>query len=141
MDDDVMTQMSTEQAWAFLADQKLGRLAYNLFGDIGIAPLNHVVTGEQIVFRTAEGNKLLGLATAGEVAYEVDAVGDGKAWSVVARGNARELEGHEAEAADELPLKPWLPTLKYHYIAIDVTEISGREFVLGEEPERTFGVY
>ena len=40
------------------------------------------------------------------------------------------------QEADELPLKPWLPTLKYNYVEITPEEISGRRFQLGEEPER-----
>lgn len=142
MDDmDAIVEMTQDEAWSFLAQERLGRLAFRLFEAVEIVPMNHVVDGDRIIFRTAEGNKLLGIATAGEVAFEVDWVGDGEAASVIAFGHARILEGHEAEHADTLPLHPWIPTLKYNYVAIDVTRISGRRFHLGEEPERTFGVY
>ena len=40
---------------------------------------------------------------------------------------------HEADA---LPLKPWIPTLKYNYVRIVPTSLSGRSFQRGEEPDR-----
>ena len=56
---------------------------------------------------------------------------------MIIKGQARLLNSNEEiRHADSLPLKPWLPTLKYNYVEIVPRSISGREFTLGEEPER-----
>ena len=39
-------------------------------------------------------------------------------------------------AAEDLPLKPWTPSLKYNFVEITPREVSGRVFRLGEEPQR-----
>ena len=42
----------------------------------------------------------------------------------------------EVEDADKLPLRPWLPTLKYHYVRVSAESMSGRRFRRGPEPDR-----
>ncbi len=71
--------------------------------------------------------------------FEADNVDEagGTAWSVIVKGNARALKSNEEiREADQLPLKPWLPTLKYNYVEVTPSDISGRKFQLGDEPER-----
>ena len=65
-----------------------------------------------------------------DVAFEIDEFGDEEAHSVVVRGRARQLERHELDALDQLPLRPWVDTAKFNVIAIDVDEINGRRFEL-----------
>ncbi|HEY0258373.1 MAG TPA: pyridoxamine 5'-phosphate oxidase family protein, partial [Lacisediminihabitans sp.] len=89
------------------------------------------------LFRTAEGTKLLELTINSAIAFETDSYTDTEAWSVVVKGTAKTLVHQEdIDAADLLPLTPWIPTLKYIYVRIVPTEISGRRFLLGSEPER-----
>ena len=53
------------------------------------------------------------------------------------RGHAHRLAtSDEVAEADRLPLRPWLPTLKYNYVRIEPTSLSGRAFHRGPEPER-----
>jgi hypothetical protein len=40
------------------------------------------------------------------------------------------LDEHEEHRAENLPLRPWVPTLKYNVVELEVTEISGRRFEL-----------
>ena len=91
-----------------------------------------------MLFRsTAEGSKLFTVSINDRVLFEADDHTEDKAWSVIVKGRARILQRtDEIQEADELPLKPWLPTLKYNYVEITPEEISGRRFQLGEEPER-----
>ena len=46
-----------------------------------------------------------------------------------------ELQG-EIDEADALPLTPWIPTLKYRWVRIAPTSLSGRWFVRAPEPDR-----
>lgn len=128
------------ESWQLLGTHTVGRLVTHVGDVVDIFPVNYVVDGESIVLRTAEGTKLTEMLIGGEVLFEVDEHTETEAWSVVLRGRARRLET-EAEilAADALPLRPLVPTLKRNYVRIEVSSLSGRKFELGEEPPR-YGV-
>lgn len=134
--------LSTDESLELLATKTFGRLVVHRTNDVDLFPLNYTVSEGKIYLRTAEGTKLFSLNLNGDVLFEADNVeqtGDatGEAWSVIVKGQARILTtSDEINAAEELPLKPWLPTLKYNYVEITPEEISGRRFQLGEEPER-----
>ena len=132
-----MTLLSDQECVDRLATQELGRLVTSAAGILDIFPVNYVVDRRDIVFRTAEGSKLTELTINDEVLFEADSWTDADAWSVVVRGRARRLDtSAEGQAADELPLRPWLPTLKYNYVRITPESLSGRAFLRGEEPDR-----
>lgn len=136
---DVIQNLSDEESLDLLATKTFGRLVVRRKDDMDLFPLNYLVHEGEIYFRTAEGSKLFSLTLNNDVLFEADNVdGDSQeAWSVVVKGTARTLSSNaEIEAADQLPLKPWLPTLKYNYVVVSPNEISGRKFHLGDEPER-----
>lgn len=129
--------LKEDEALELMGNQQLGRLVVRIKGDFDIYPLNYVVNEGKIYFRTAEGSKLFTVSINERVLFEADDHIEDKAWSVIVKGRARTLQRtDEIQKADELPLKPWLPTLKYNYVEITPEEISGRRFQLGEEPER-----
>lgn len=137
MHNDVVTVLGDAECWELLAQEELGRLVTQVGDVLDIFPVNYVVDGESIVFRTAEGSKLVELTVNDEVLFEVDHYTDDRAWSVVVRGQAHRLDTEdEVEAADDLPLRPWLPTLKYNYVRVRAASMSGRAFVRGPEPDR-----
>ena len=127
---DVVVTLPEEEAWEFLRGRELGRLAYHLVGEVHIAPVNYAVSEGRVVFRTAPGSKLLGVVMNQDVAFEVDTFDEHEATSVIARGTATLLRDEEADRAAQLPLHSWVPTDKDEFVAIDVTEISGRSFRL-----------
>ena len=129
--------LKEDEALELMGDQQLGRLVVRIKDDFDIYPLNYVVNEGKIYFHTAEGSKLFTVSINDRVLFEADDHTEDKAWSVIVKGRARILQRtDEIQEADELPLKPWLPTLKYNYVEITPEEISGRRFQLGEEPER-----
>lgn len=133
----VISYLDDQECLDRLSTQQLGRLVAQAAGVLDIFPVNYVVDGRDIVFRTAEGSKLTELTIHDGVLFEVDHYTDDGAWSVVVRGRARRLDtSAEVEAADALPLKPWIPTLKYNYVRITPDSLSGRAFQRGEEPDR-----
>ncbi|MFT4086662.1 MAG: pyridoxamine 5'-phosphate oxidase family protein [Gordonia sp. (in: high G+C Gram-positive bacteria)] len=134
---DPVQRLEEDQCWNMLNETVFGRLALSVDGEPEIFPLNIHATGGKIYFRTGEGTKLAEIAVNGRVAFETDGFTSRVGWSVVAKGTARILTGsREILEADELPLKPWVPTLKTNYVVIDVEEISGRRFAFGPEPDR-----
>jgi len=132
-----IVELDTTECWAMLRSTTLGRIAVSAADSVDIFPLNYAVDGESIVFRTAPGTKLLELAINDHVAFEIDGHDESEAWSVVVKGVAERVERQsEMDAAEELGLTPWIPTLKYRWVRIHPTEVSGRRFARGEEPER-----
>ena len=133
---DVMVRLSDDEARKLLQTQTLGRLVERIGDHIEVFPINIASDGERIVFRTAPGTKLAGLVAADEIVFETDQVTDDEAWSVVVRGTARILEREDEIAkAEEFDLRPLVPTVKRVFVELAVAEISGRRFVLGDEPE------
>jgi nitroimidazol reductase NimA-like FMN-containing flavoprotein (pyridoxamine 5'-phosphate oxidase superfamily) len=136
-DPDPVRLLSSEECWELLLSASFGRLAASVADDIEIFPLNFVAVDRRLLFRTAEGTKLLALTVNNRVALETDDIGRADAWSVVVKGIARVLDTQaEIDAADALPLRPLIPTLKYIWVEITPTEITGRRFNLEPEPER-----
>ena len=133
---DPVEPLSEEESWAFLESQEFARLAFAIAGEPDIVPINIYARDRIVYFRTAEGSKLLGITVNANVALEADAIAGDQATSVIVHGTARELErDSEYDYADSLPLRSWVPTLKYHYVAITCEEITGRRFHLGEPQE------
>ena len=130
-------KLDVEQCWELLGGASLGRLAMSVAGQPEIYPINFIAHDRKLSVRTAEGTKLLELTINSKVAFETDEVGTKSAWSVVVKGTARILEKQsEVERAEELPLLPLIPTLKYVWVEITPAEVTGRRFALGPEPDR-----
>lgn len=133
------TVLTEDESWSVLQRSYYGRLAVCVAGQPDIYPINFIAHHGVLLMRTNPGNKLAGLTVNEKVAFEVDQVLDDEAWSVVVEGTARVIVSQsEIDEADKLPLKPWIPTRKYTYVEIVPTQVSGRHFELGEEPERYY---
>jgi len=129
--------LDATECWRLLRTSDIARLAVSVSGQPDIFPLNYVVDGERLLFRTAQGTKLVHVLVNERVALEVDGIHSDEVWSVVVKGTARILDDQsEIDAADRLPLRPLAPTLKYVYVEVTPHELTGRRFVPGPEPER-----
>jgi nitroimidazol reductase NimA-like FMN-containing flavoprotein (pyridoxamine 5'-phosphate oxidase superfamily) len=128
--------LSDDECWSLLAGQEVGRLAISIADHPDIFPVNFVVDGGAVVFRTAEGTKLAASVLGVAVAFEVDGYSpeSGQAWSVVLKGRAEEIETmDEMWAALDLPLFPWHATPKNRYVRIVTDEVTGRRFTVRDD--------
>ncbi|HYN30721.1 MAG TPA: pyridoxamine 5'-phosphate oxidase family protein [Dermatophilaceae bacterium] len=126
-----VTALPEDECWHMLREQEFGRLAFHLLDEVHIVPINYAVDDhDQLVFRTAEGSKLLGLTINDDVAFEIDEYTEEAARSVVVRGRAHQLEGRDADETDVLPLRPWVDTAKFNVVAIEADQVTGRRFEL-----------
>ena len=131
-----ITVLSEDESWYLLASMTLGRLVTNAAGQPEIFPVNFVVQRPTVLFRTAEGTKLLSAVMDDRVAFEADDHGVEEGWSVIVKGRAHVLStSAELERADRAQLLPWTPTVKPRYVRIVATEITGRRFQFGTEPD------
>ena len=127
---DDLYELHPEECWEQLCLQEFGRLAFTVVDELHITPINYVVDGRTLLFRTAAGSKLFGVELGGEVAFEIDEIGDDIATSVVVRGTARRLEEDEEHRTENLPLRPWVGSNKPFVVEIAPTEVTGRRYPL-----------
>ena len=130
MNDEVVTQLSHDECWRMLREEEFGRLAFRLVDEVHITPINYAVDHDTLLFRTAEGNKLLSVAMGAEVAFEIDQYDEDAARSVVIRGEARILPEDEEHRSENVPLRPWVGTPKYNVVEIIPRVVTGRAFRL-----------
>lgn len=131
------TNMSDDDAWKFLEHTHFGRLALSVANVPDIFPINYLAHDGKLLLRTNPGTKLAEMTINRQVAFEIDGIAESEAWSVVVQGTARVVESQtEIDRLSELPLTPWLQTLKYTFVEITPTSLRGIRFPLGTEPER-----
>jgi len=135
--DQPVTVLSENENWDLLGSVSLGRLVTNFAGEPEIFPVNFVVQDHTVLFRTAEGTKLFSAVANHAVVFEVDDHNLIEGWSVIVRGRARLLKTDaDIRHAEHAQLLPWTATLKPHYVRITPTEVTGRRFRFGPEPDR-----
>ena len=114
-----------EECMKLLRTQPVGRFAVGQ-GEAPphVVPVNYVVDGENIVFRSGPGTKLT-LVAGGVVSFEVDSIDpvrrDG--WSVLIGGRAYQAFAHEVE---HLRLESYAKGEKERWVRIEPDVVTGR---------------
>ena len=102
--------LDVAQCYELLATDTVGRIVYTDGAMPAITPVNYVLDGHHVVFRTAEGSRLARAVSGAVVAFEVDQLDRATrtGWSVVVTGVAREIgEGSDQGRNAALTLAPW----------------------------------
>ena len=123
--------LDEDACWELAASAELGRMAIRGYDEVDIFPVNFLVTGRKIYFRSGPGSKLMDLTRWPLVAFECDGMRDAVRWSVVVRGIASPMGlEHEIIESGVLDLATWAPGEKFNYVCLDPRSISGRQFRL-----------
>ena len=131
-----VTVLSDDDSWNLISGVHLGRLVTVVDGRPEIFPVNFVVQRRSVLFRTAEGTKLFSAVMNDQVLFEADDHTVAEGWSVIVRGTAKVLFGaDEIHDAEQAGLYPWIATQKLRFVSVTASEITGRRFVFGPEPE------
>lgn len=132
MVDEGASVLPVSECWDLLTSLTLGRLVTSVDGQPDIFPVNYVVQRHTVLFRTAEGTKLVSTAINNRVLFEVDDHNVAEGWSVIVRGTARSLHTfEELEDAEKAHVLPWTTSEKSHYVRIIPEAITGRRFRFG----------
>lgn len=142
MDDERWNAMTVTECRALLARHRVGRVAV-VDGDLPmVVPVNFVLDGDEVVFRTGRGSKLDAALQGAGVAFEIDGFDERNrtGWSVLVRGYARQVtDRDERSRLQELPLVPWAPGEKPHYVRIRAAQVTGRRISLPDLPSDSWG--
>jgi uncharacterized protein len=112
-----------------LASVPVGRIGFFADGELMILPVNHLVEGQHVVFRTAAGSKLSAAENCDAVVFEADSYDDldRSGWSVVVNGLAEVIDDAETGRLSGLGLHPWSSAVEHPFwIRIRPTSVSGR---------------
>lgn len=123
-----------DECLALLRKTSVGRLAFVVDDWPVVLPINYVLDGHDIVFRTDPGTKLSAIRWAPQVAVEVDAfqVQRRSGWSVLVHGVAEEVTDHdEIERLGGLRLTPWDAGDKRTWVRVRVVQVTGRRLPAG----------
>jgi hypothetical protein len=123
--------LDQDACWAHLGEAQVGRLAFEAPDRIAIVPLNYVVRGPRLVFRTSSDAELF-TEQRMSVSFEVDGWDGGGAWSVVACGALhRNTDVDSVALENEIGLVPWPPddgAPRTTLVELIVGQVTGRAF-------------
>jgi nitroimidazol reductase NimA-like FMN-containing flavoprotein (pyridoxamine 5'-phosphate oxidase superfamily) len=125
-----LTDIPTVECWQLLAECAVGRVGLLVAGRPEVLPVNYVLDGEHILFRTAESSVLTEAAST-VVAFEVDRFADSsrEGWSVLLQGRAEDISraiDANSERMRSLELVTWAPGARHRWFRINPDKVTGR---------------
>src|SRR3546814_800981 len=100
-----------------------------------IHSVQFVVHEQSLMLRNVPDVELFAIASHPVVAFQVDEADDTSLVSVVVKGEADGVElQSKIDAADQLPLVPWVSAQQHTWLQVTPTSLSGRRY------ERTPGM-
>ncbi|MEU1392243.1 MULTISPECIES: pyridoxamine 5'-phosphate oxidase family protein [unclassified Nonomuraea] len=129
LDSSGLQVLSREECLRLLSSTPIGRIVFTDRALPAVQPVNFCLDGERVVIRTSIGSKLAAATRHAVVAFEADEFDPAMrtGWSVTAVGHARAVtDPAEMARLAALPLSPWAPGSRDHYIVVDAEQVSGR---------------
>ena len=123
--------ITVEECLVLLGAKNLGRLAFMRDRLPEVLPVNYLLHEGAVIFRSDYGGKVDELVGA-QVAFEIDEVDPRhrSGWSVVVTGRAEEIwQPDELIKIRHLPLRPWAPGEREHWMRIWPGSLTGRRIV------------
>ena len=126
----VLETLTTEQCREHLAGGGVGRFLFvePRQGPVAI-PVNYLMDGDGIVFRTGSQTSVAGAVSQQQVSFDVDHFDDAlsEGWSVLLSGTARIItDPAELEHAAALGIEPWAGGDRDVYVRMSASQITGR---------------
>ncbi|MCX4960617.1 helix-turn-helix domain-containing protein [Streptomyces virginiae] len=130
--DTELVELGEAECRRLLSTHGIGRVAICTAEGPAIVPVNYVVAGDDIAFRTS-GEALLARAAGTDVAFEVDHIDDTmkQGWSVMAVGEVSGVtDGDALQRLDALARSlPWAGGHRTHWMSVTPVRFTGRRVV------------
>ncbi|WP_344949110.1 pyridoxamine 5'-phosphate oxidase family protein [Actinomadura miaoliensis] len=132
--DEPIQVLDRQTCLALLRGVPIGRVAWaDDDGRVTVLPVNFVMDGDTVVFRTAEGAKLAAVARERPMIFEADDVEPALkvGWSVLAEGPATIItDADEQRWLETLGLAPWVTDARPYFVRIAARHVTGRRLPL-----------
>ena len=139
MSEDLSTRLEVldvDECLELLSRHTVGRAAFaDEGGAVHVIPVNYLLHAGTVVFRTTYGRLLDALHRA-SASFQIDEVDEERrtGWSVLVQGTAEEVSHpDELGAFRDLPLRPWAPGERHHFVQILPRAITGRRITASVE--------
>ncbi len=131
----VAEELSQEQCWDLLRSNTTGRFGFVQQGRVVILPVNYLVDGQSIYFRTAEDGSIAEAVPSLESSFQID---DSRAdrsegWSVLVSGASSRVEDQDllTRLWGKVMAEPWAGGARNLFIRIQAHKVTGRHMHLG----------
>ena len=125
----ILQTLTAAECYDLLSSGGVGRVAFTTADGPVVLPVNYVMVGQTVIFRTAPDTLLAGCLN-GPAGFEVDRLDEAlsQGWSVLVTGRAvrvtseaevRHLEQHNS-------LRPWAGGARDVYVRVIPRKITGR---------------
>jgi uncharacterized protein len=127
--------LPVDECLRLLASAAIARVGFVADGEVVILPVNDVVDGQDVIFRTAYGSKVAAAGGQDRAAFEADYYNEEtrSGWSVLVSGRAEVVDA-EADiqrlslSLSRLGVYPWISAVRHPFwIRIRPTSVSGRQ--------------
>ena len=127
-----LVEMSPEECLELLGTKKVGRVAYCAPDGPEVLPLNYVMEGDAVLFRTSPHSALGQRLRLDVAAFQVDEIDDytESGWSVLVRGMVTAVEREDLPPADKRP-EPWAEGNRPLHLRLTPRTITGRRLLPG----------
>ena len=135
-DEDRLEAFGPEVCRRLLRRHRFGRIAVTDADGPVIFPVNYMMDGDSIVFRTDEGTKLHSARAGATVAFEIDGVDPVHrlGWSVLARGVLEPVAATDASSERAvLPAAPYPEGRRTHVVRISSPHLTGRRIPVSRD--------
>jgi nitroimidazol reductase NimA-like FMN-containing flavoprotein (pyridoxamine 5'-phosphate oxidase superfamily) len=124
-----LEEIDRDDCLSLMATLSIGRVAVSVEAQAPlVVPVNYVLDGDVVVFRTGSGTKLAATGSR-PMSFQVDLVDPmhHTGWSVLVRGRAYVATHWEIE---HLELEPWAEGSRPHWVRLVPDMITGRRIYL-----------
>jgi uncharacterized protein len=111
-----------DECLRLLASVPVGRVGFVADGEVVVLPVNHVVDGQDVIFRTAHGSKLSAAEGQNAAAFEADYYNEQtrSGWSVLVNGRAEVIDAEAdiqglGERLSRLGVYPWATAVRHPF--------------------------
>lgn len=123
----MLEEIDREECLRLVASVPVGRFVFTVDGLPAVQPVNFVLDGDRVLFRTREGAKLVAVRSGTVVAFEADEIdpATGSGWSVTVVGEARILDDPEAVPYRAGGIISWARGARDDVVAVSTPLVTG----------------
>jgi uncharacterized protein len=127
-----LVELDRAECMELLAAKTVGRIAYATQSGARILPVNYILVGDSVIFRTVPAGEIFHHALDSTCAFEIDETDEffQQGWSVVAVGRLQ-LATEEDFAQmryGKLP-EPWAGGERWMFVRLPCEQVSGRRVI------------